>query len=126
MWQDYNPNPTGHKVGDCTVRAVSCALDQPWIKTYVGLAIEGLLLGDMPSANRVWGACLERHGFKRRLTETDCRSCYTVRDFCNDHPKGPYVLAISGHVVCIKDGNWWDSWDSGDEVPLYYWQKEVR
>lgn len=124
MWQDYNPNPNGHRVGDCTVRAVACALGQSWLKTYIGLAIEGILLGDMPSANRVWGAYLERNGFKRRLTEADCSTCYTVRDFCSEHPDGTYVLAISGHVVCCKDGDWWDSWDSGSEVPMYYWYKE--
>ena len=124
MWQNYNPNPTGSIVGDCTVRAVSCALDKGWAETYIDLALEGLVLGDMPSANRVWGSLLERNGFKRRMVEAPCSKCYTVRDFCKDHPKGLYVLAISGHVVCIKDGDWWDSWDSGNEVPLYYWFKE--
>ena len=28
-------------------------------------------------------------------------------------------------VVALIDGDWWDAWDSGDEVPVYYWQKEV-
>ena len=124
MWQQYNPNPEGQRVGDCTVRSVSCALGEDWRKTYIGMAVEGLCLGDMPSANRVWGAYLERQGFKRHLIDAPCATCYNVRDFCRDHPKGTFVLAISGHVVCIKDGTYWDSWDSGDEVPIYYWSKE--
>lgn len=123
-WQQYNPNPNGARVGDCTVRAVSAALGEDWAQTFVGLCVEGLVLGDMPSANRVWGSYLERHGFKRRLTEAECSKCYCVRDFCHDHPRGVYVLAISGHVVCVRDGSYWDTWDSGDECPLYYWTKE--
>lgn len=85
------------------------------------LAVAGLKAGDMPSANRVWGNVLSAHGFRRHPVETDG---VTVRDFCLDHPHGLYVLAISGHVVCVRDGDWYDSWDSGDEVPVYYWTKE--
>lgn len=124
MWKEYNPNPTGQRVGDCTVRAIACALDQTWVKTYIGLCLEGLILGDMPSSNRTWGAYLERHGYKRRLTDNQCSGCYTVEDFCRDNPNGTYILAISGHVVCAKDGCFWDSWDSGMEVPIFYWKKE--
>lgn len=123
-WQQYNPNPHGARVGDCTVRAVSAALQQPWDKTYLGLCAEGLVLGDMPSANRVWGSYLERHGFKREMLDVPCSRCYTVRQFCEDHPKGVYVLCISGHVVTTRDGDFWDSWDSSEECPIFYWHKE--
>lgn len=51
----YNPNPTGKNVGDCTVRAITKALEQDWDKTYIELSVYGLMLGDMPSANAVWG-----------------------------------------------------------------------
>ena len=54
----YNPNPTGKNVGDCTVRAITKALEQDWDKTYIELSVYGLMLGDMPSANAVWGAYL--------------------------------------------------------------------
>lgn len=126
MWQQYNPNPVGNRVGDCTVRAVSAALDMSWSEAYLGMCVEGLVLGDMPSANRTWGSFLERNGFKRKLIEADCDKCYTVRDFCRDHPKGTFVLCISGHAVAAKDGCYWDSWDSADEIPLFYWSKEEK
>lgn len=113
MWREFNPNPTGQRVGDCAVRAVACATGQGWRQTYLDLAAEGLVLGDMPSANRVWGAYLERRGFKRRMTQAECSACYTVQDFCREHPHGVYVLCISGHVVACRDGCYWDSWDSG-------------
>ena len=119
MWKHYNLNPTGKNVGDCTVRALSKALNQDWYTTYFGLCIEGALLGDMPSANSVWGAYLRRKGYRRELAPDDV----TVDDFAESHPTGTYILALSGHVVCVQDGDLYDSWDSSNEIVLYYWEK---
>lgn len=124
MWIKYNPNPHGCSVGDCTVRAVAAATGQSWEQAYIGLAITGYALGDMPSANRTWGAYLQKHGFERRLIEADCATCYTVKDFARECPNGIYVLGCSGHVLTVINGNWLDSWDSGAECPIYYWYKE--
>ena len=51
---------------------------------------------------------------------------YTVEDFCQDNPQGTYILAIDGHVVCVQDGKFYDSWNSGKEIPIYYWSKEKK
>lgn len=123
MWNSYNPNPNGARVGDCTVRALSKALDKSWEQTYSELAVQGFAMCDMPSANHVWGAYLRKNGFKKYIMPDECPDCYTVRDFCRDNPKGVFVLALSGHVVAVRDGNYFDTWDSGGEVPLYYWKK---
>ncbi len=120
----YNPNPDRRNVGDCTVRAISKALGQDWETTYTGLALEGFCLCDMPSANHIWGAYLKRHGFRRALIPDECPDCYSVAEFAADHPKGTYILALSGHVVCVQDGNWYDTWDSGGKIPLYYWKRK--
>lgn len=125
MYSAYNPNPMGARVGDCTVRAISRATGEGWDTVYCGLCVEGLRLCDMPTANHVWGAYLRRHGFRRCALPDDCPDCYTVADFCRDHPHGTYVLAISGHVVCVDDGRYYDTWDSGAESPAYYWYKEA-
>lgn len=47
---------------------------------------------------------------------------YTVADFCEDNPDGVYILAIAGHAVCVVGGHYYDSWDSGGEIPIYYWR----
>ena len=78
----------------------------------------------MPNANHVWGAYLRRKGFKRHSIPETCPDCYTVSDFCRDFPHGVYVLATNGHVLAVVDGDWYDTWDSGGETPLYYWRKE--
>nr|DAT51556.1 MAG TPA: hypothetical protein [Caudoviricetes sp.] len=122
----YNPNPAGKKVGDCTVRAIAKATGQSWDETYIGLCLQGLMMGDLPSANSVWGAYLRRHGFARNIVPNTCPDCYTVAEFAADHPRGVYVLALSSHVVCVVDGSYFDTWDSGQETPLFYWEKEDK
>ena len=120
----YNPNPDGNNVGDCTVRAISKATGQDWESTYAALSLYGYIYHNMPTANSVWGAYLKRLGFKRYLVDEHGCDKYTVRDFCRDNPHGVFILAISGHVVCVVDGNYYDSWDSGAEIPVYYWMRE--
>lgn len=124
MWASYNPNPEKRRVGDCAVRALSKALCKDWDKTFLELSTWAFRMCDMPSANHVLGAMLKKYGFRREAIPNECPECYTVIDFCNDHPKGTFVLALSGHVVTVVDGMYYDSWDSGYEVPAFYWYKE--
>lgn len=123
LYQHYNPNPARSRVGDCTVRAICKATEQEWNKVYCALAAYGLHAKDMPSANHVWGRYLRELGYRRHLIEDD-KDNYTVEDFCRDNPTGTYILAIEGHVVCVQDGFYYDSWDSGQEIPVFYWTKE--
>ncbi len=124
MWIKHNENPDGRQVGDCTVRAIARATGDGWERTYIWLCIFGFALKDMPSANAVWGAYLKMKGFKRHFIPDQCPDCYTVEDFCEDHPSGTYVLALSSHVVAVIDGRYYDTWESGQELPIFYWTKE--
>ena len=124
MHRLYNPNPKVARVGDCAVRALCKALGQGWEETYIDLCLYGLLQGDLPSANAVWGRYLIDRGFRKHILSVQCPWCYTVKDFTKDHPRGTFILALNGHVVTVVDGDFYDTWDSGDEVPLYYWSKE--
>ena len=46
-----------------------------------------------------------------------------MAEFADSHPHGTYILALSGHVVCIRDCVLYDSWDSGNEIVLYFWER---
>lgn len=119
----YNPNPKEKFVGDCTVRAITKLLDKSWDEVYSGIVLSGYLNKDMPSGNSVWGAYLKKHGYVKRLLPDTCPDCYTVKDFCYDHPYGKYLLVLDGHVVTVVDGDYYDTWNSGNEIPDYYWVK---
>ena len=118
----FNPNPKNSRVGDCVIRALSIATDKDWDSIYAILALYGFMLCDMPSSNAVWGHYLKDLGYERSVINDTCPECYTVRDFCHDNPSGTYILGTGTHVVTEKDGNYCDTWDSGDEVPIYYWR----
>ena len=121
MWVSFNPNPRAARVGDCAVRAISKACGLTWEQAYINLTLQGFIDGDLPSANNVWGAYLRKHGFTKNIPPL---TNGTVECFANDHPRGVYVIAVNGHVVTVVNGDWFDTWDSGGEVPLYYWAKE--
>lgn len=122
LHKQYNPNPTRNRVGDCTVRAICKATGKEWDSVYAALTAYGYISKDMPSANHVWGRYLRDSGFHRHLIDENLDN-YTVENFCRDHPKGTYILAIDGHVVCAVDGFYYDSWDSGQEIPVFYWTR---
>ncbi len=124
MFIYYNPNPSKKHVGDCVIRAITKLMNSDWDKVYMDIALQGYMLHDMPSANFVWGSYLHDKGFRRYVIPDTCPECYTVIDFCNDNPQGKYLLATGTHVIAVQDGNYYDAWDSGYEVPVYYWRKE--
>ena len=124
MYVFFNNNPQGLRIGDCVVRALSAALNQPWERTYIDLCIEGFMFSDMPNSNAIWGSYLKSKGFKRNVVPNTCPDCYTIGHFADDHKAGTYIVATGNHVVCIKDGNVMDNWNSLNEVVAYYFVKE--
>lgn len=81
-------------------------------------------MADMPSSNKVMNAYLRSNGFSKHLIDDTCPDCYTVRDFVRDHPYGTYILGTGTHVIAVESGCYFDSWDSGDESPQFYYKKE--
>lgn len=120
MWREYNPNPTGRNVDDCAVRAVSKALNTDWETAYILICSNGLAM----DADSVWGSVLREKGFYRKVIPNYCPNCYTIRDFCRDNPEGIFVLGTGTHTVCAIDGDWFDSWNSEREIPIYMWFKK--
>lgn len=124
MYRYYNPNPVGRTtVDDCTVRALAAALDVSWEDAFAMTAMNGYQMGDMQNANSVWGAVLRQNGFYRQNIPNTCPDCYTVEKFARDNPQGTYVIGTGSHVVTIIDGDWFDTYNSKDEVPAYFWAR---
>lgn len=119
----YNPNPANKLIGDCVIRALSKATSEDWETTYLKIMLKGFELKDMPSANYVWGSYLRDIGYDRYTIPNTCPDCYTIKDFCLDNPEGSFIVATGSHVVAILNGDYYDSWDSGNEVPTYYFKR---
>lgn len=119
MYIFYEPNPVRSGAIDCSVRAISKALDISWEESYSLLSVNGFLMGNVMCADEVWGSVLRQHGFKRYL----CPDCYSVGEFCKEHPSGIFVVKSENHVATVIDGDLYDSWDSRDKTILYYWER---
>ena len=111
-------------MGDCTVRAISTATNNGWMETYLDLCLFGMLMADMPSSNSVTTAYLKNKGFRRRTIPETYPDGYCISDFCADHPKGTYIIGTGSHLATVIDSVLWDSWDSSNECPVYYFEKE--
>ena len=123
MYKFLNKNPRQLITGDCAIRACSTLTNQSWEDTYIDISRKGLNLCRVQTDNGVWGSYLRDNGFVRGGVENTCPTCYTVRVFAFDNPKGVYALGLDGHVVALIDGTWYDTWDCGDETVLYYWKE---
>jgi hypothetical protein len=124
MYSYYNANPYKIRVGDCVIRAISKATGKSWEETYIELCLLGYIMGDLPSSNIVWDNYLKTQGFKRDIVSDDCPACYTIQDFCREHQQGTYVIGTGSHAICVIDGVLFDTWDSSDECPIYFYRKE--
>lgn len=121
---EYNPNPRLLNTGDCVIRAICKALDMEWEKVYMDLTLKGLQLAMWGDTNAVWEAYLKERGFVQQVLPSTCPDCYTIADFAADHKDGTYIVATGTHVVAVKDGNYYDTGDSGKDVPSYYFYYE--
>lgn len=122
MFKKYNPNPSGNwRAGDCVIRAITKATGKDWNKVYAELSVYGYQYGDWGNSNGVWDAYLRDQGFSRAVVPNSCPTCFTVADFCEEFPKGNFILATGKHAVAVSDGDYYDTWDSGREMPIYYY-----
>lgn len=123
MYKYYNPNPVGRRTEDCSVRAVAKALGISWDDAHDLLSYASKQMGTIMNENDVISAVLRQNGFHRESLPNFCPDCYTIKDFARDNPRGIYVLGTGSHIVTVINGDWFDMWNSGDEVPQYFWTK---
>lgn len=124
MWRYYNPNPVAAREEDCAIRAVCAALGISWDEAFDMIARNAKQMGAMMHNNAAWGSVLRQHGFTKRIIPNSCPNCYTAQDFCEDFPRGVYVLGFDRHTATVRDGVLMDTWNSLDEIPIFYWTRE--
>lgn len=123
----FQPNKQDLKddVGDCAVRSICCAENLEWLEAY-----------DLMSeyAREVWSPFNCKKGYEHILTKLGYtyysiprpkkgQKRPTVASFAKEHKEGTYLPIVANHYVCIKDGKYFDSWDSGRLSVYGYWKK---
>ena len=122
MWIRCNVNPAKNHTGDCVIRACVVALHKTWVQVsdeIYSLSREHFL---SMSDDHLWGRYLYEQGFVPFLLPEKCPSCITIKRFCVMYPRGVYIIGTGSHAVAVIDGNYYDSWDSGNEIPSFFWR----
>lgn len=128
-FQYYQPNEKDlkDKYGDCTVRALSKALNCTWLEAF-DLTIpicrreQVTNLFDAPSViERTFLAELgfDYHGISNKKGTRRP----TVDEFAKTHPKGTYILNVANHEVACVNGKYYDTWDCGYKSLYGYYEK---
>ena len=123
MFIKENLNPLNKNVQDCVIRSMAKVLNQPWRRTYIELAVSGYAIADLPSADAVWNVYLLDKGLKKYVLPSDCPNCMTVKEFAERYKEGRYLLYVGEHVTACINGDYYDTWDSGDRIVIYFFAK---
>ena len=122
MWIYANPNPEHKQVPDCVIRAICIALNKPWLEVSDELYAVARREYSVTCDDNIWGQYLYFLGFEPFLMPFSCPRCVTVNEFTKYYPYGTYIIGTGNHAVAVIDGNYYDSWDSGNEIPSFFWR----
>lgn len=122
---NFQPNPKKNNTTDCTFRAYAKAEGITWEEGYDIASRYGRDMKLMPNDHKVVDKII-RDEFGYNFTKLEKGSKKTVNEFAIEHPNGTYILWMHAHVVTVVDGNYYDSWDSGDRKIKGYYIKVKR
>lgn len=110
-------------VGDCVTRAVAIATGKDYLEVYNEIKT---LSGKTPRNG------VDNKTVKKYLKEFPFTALVTIGSGCKVHLKetelpkeGTYILSLSRHLACYKDGVLYDSYDSsrgGARCVYGYWK----
>ena len=113
-WHEYNPNPKKKNVGDCSLRAYCAAFGWTWEEAFEKSSAIAKDEAIMMDTHKTCEKVMEGEGYVLdEEFKKSKRKDLTVNEFALTHPYGTYFLNTHGHLLCVKDGEYWDSWDSG-------------
>lgn len=120
FWKKFNPNPFKRTTGDCTLRAYCAAFNISWNTAYDKASKrakeEGFVLDDKKIVEKILTevfGCQISSFYNKKMVKVKDR--VTVKDYAMANPYGTFICHVTGHLVTIRDGKYYDSWDSGDK-----------
>ena len=125
----YNANPKNRITGDCVIRALSVAMDKSWDEVMTDLCAYAIKTKYAPLNPECYGRYLEDNGWRKtKQPRKDDNTKYTGEEFVKYRKSKDirYVAHIgTHHIVAIKDGKVWDTWDGTDGAIGVYWSKVI-
>lgn len=117
-WHKYNPNPKSRNIGDCTLRSYCAAFGITWEKAFdiasrIAKANSSMIQYVADKVLVEEFGCTVDEKYNKKAVKGKDR--ITVNEFATSHPYGTYILHVRQHQVTVKNGEYWDSWDSGDK-----------
>lgn len=126
----YQPNNKDLKdrYGDCTIRALSKALNTTWLGAFdkaIPLCRKYQVSNIFACPITVRKLIFKELGFDYvGISNKKGQKRPTVDSFAKDHPTGIYIANVANHEVAIVDGQYYDTWDSG-ECSMYGYFKRI-
>ena len=125
----YHPNKKDlkDKYGDCTIRALSKALNVSWLEAFdlmvpICREYQASNIFDMP--HNLEAEAMKKLGFEYQgISNKRGSTRPTVSEFARKHKKGTFILNVAHHEVAVVDGTYYDTWDCGYESLYGYYQK---
>lgn len=127
-WVEYNPNPLGKNVDDCSIRSYCAAKDVEWDTAFNWACEIAEREKDIINSGSVCHQVVtEKIGMvlNKKSKKIKPKDRPTVMEFVCMHPTGTYILDCPKHFVTTRAGFYYDSFNSGKmKVKGYYEFKE--
>lgn len=125
----YQPNKKGLKdeQGDCSIRALTKFFDIQWIEAFDELVAYARQTQKMVNSLSNIELLMEEKKIPYiSVYKPKDKKKMTVQDFAKANKSGTYILYMrvgyGMHLVCVKDGKFYDTWDCGDRIVYGYWE----
>lgn len=127
LYQYYQPNKKDLKdeYGDCVIRALTKATNKEWLEVFEELVPIAKEFQCMPNSKPCYEKYILSKGFTYYgVSNKKGTKRPTVASFTKEHKNGTHILRVANHIVAVKDGQYFDTWDSGHKSLYGYWSKE--
>ena len=126
----YQPNDKDLKdnYGDCTIRALSKALDCTWLEAFdltIPFCREYQCSNIFNLPSQTEREIMAKLGFEYTgISNKSGTKRPTVKSFALSHKTGTYILNVANHEVACVDGIYYDTWDCGSKSLYGYYTKK--
>lgn len=127
MFKYYQPNDKDEKdeFGDCAMRALCLTEDIPWLDAYDLMYKYSREIQCPMNCKYGFEHIMRKLGYEYvGISNKKGSKRPTVKQMSKKIKDGKKAIAVvANHYVAMKDGNFYDTWDSGYKALYGYWIK---